>query len=169
MRGAATSTRFLQQPGETHLMAERYNNPFQGIDVSIPAEFHADVARYSQHEGRALMDNNPFPRMVDCWFLAVCVAARLGLEPAETKGVPSKKIIEGSIFSTDPARVHALMLVAINHTGSIDIVTDPRRMMAIANGLAVAGLPKVLDMLKVGDGDPIWNLSDAVEGLLVPA
>jgi len=39
-------------------------------------------------------------------------------------------------------------------------------MMALANGLAVAGLPKVIEMLKVGDAEPIWNLSDAVDLLL---
>jgi len=146
-------------------MAERYNNPFQGIDVSIPSDFHADVARHSQHEGRAIIDQSPFPRMVDMWFLAVCVAARLGLAPADLKGVQTKKIIEGSIFSSDPWRVHMLMLIAIAQAGTIDIVSEPRRMMAIANGLAVAGLPKVIDMLKDGAGDAIWNLSEAVEKL----
>ena len=35
-----------------------------------------------------------------------------------------------------------------------------------ATGLAVAGLPKVLEMLKDGDAEPIWNLSDAIDTLL---
>ncbi len=39
-------------------------------------------------------------------------------------------------------------------------------MMTLANGLAVAGLPKVIEMLKDGDDEPIWNLSDAVDLLL---
>lgn len=147
-------------------MADRYFNPFQGIDVSIPAEYHPEVVRYSQHEGRASLDHSPFPRMVDMWFLAVCVAARIGLKPEELAGRETKKIIEGSIFSSDPWRVHTLMLIAIAHAGTVDIVSEPRRMMTIANGLAVAGLPKVLEMLKEGGGDPIWNLSEAVEKLV---
>lgn len=149
-------------------MAERYFNPFAGIDVSVPIEFHDDISRYSQREGRAIIDQSPFPRMVDMWFLAVCTAARLGLEPADTSKYETRKIIEGSIFGSDPWRVHTLMLVAIAHTGGVDIVSEPRRMMAIANGLAVAGLPKVLEMLKDGDGDPIWNLSGSVELLITP-
>lgn len=149
-------------------MADRYFNPFQGIDVSIPIEYHDDISRYSQREGRAIIDQSPFPRMVDMWFLAVCIAARLGLEPADTSKYETRKIIEGSIFGSDPWRVHTLMLVAIAYTGGVDIVSEPRRMMAIANGLAVAGLPKVLEMLKDGDGDPIWNLSGAVEVLITP-
>src|SRR5690242_19344542 len=111
-------------------MADRYFNPFQGIDVSVPVEFHQDISRYSQREGGAIIDESPFPRMVDMWFLAACVAAREGLEPADLGKCETKKIIEGSIFSGDPWRVHTLMLIAIAHSGSIDIISEPRRMMA---------------------------------------
>jgi hypothetical protein len=55
------------------------------------------------------------------------------------------------------------MLVAIGMTGDLHIVSEPRKMMALANGLAVAGLPKVIEMLKDGDAEPIWNLSDAID------
>ena len=149
-------------------MADRYYNPFQGIDVSVPAEYHDDISRYSQREGKAIIDQSPFPRMVDLWFLAVCIAARLGLKPSELSKSDIRKVIEGSIFSSDPWRVHTLMLIAIAQTGDVEIVSEPRRMMAIVNGLAVAGLPKVFEMLKEGGGEPIWNLSGAIEGLLTP-
>src|SRR5215831_18668044 len=126
-------------------MVDRYFNPFQGIDVNVPVEFHEDMARYSQREGRPILDQSPFPRMVDMWLLAVSLAARAGLEPADVVKYEAKKIIEGSIFSSDPWRVHMLMLVAIAQAGTVDIVAEPRKMMAIANGLAVAGLPKVIE------------------------
>jgi len=38
--------------------------------------------------------------------------------------------------------------------------------MKIANGLAIAGLPKTLEMIKSGDGDPLWNLPDAIDEVL---
>ena len=38
--------------------------------------------------------------------------------------------------------------------------------VAMASGLAVAGLPRVVEMLTDEDGDEIWNLSDALIGLL---
>jgi hypothetical protein len=104
--------------------------------------------------------------MVDLWFLAVCVAARLGLEPASVANADTRKIIEGSIFGGDPWRVHLLMLIAIEKSGDLEVVSDPRRMMVIANGLAVAGLPKVIEMLSEGDAEPIWNLSDGLDSLL---
>ena len=46
------------------------------------------------------------------------------------------------------------------------IVSEPWKVLALANGLAVAGVPKVVEMLKDGDAEPIWNLSDAVDALL---
>lgn len=143
-------------------MAERYFNPFQGIDVSVPVEYHEDVARFSRREGGANIDQSPFPRMVDMWLLAVCLAARGGREPLDPSRYQTRKVIEGSIFGNDPWRVHVLMLVAIAHSGSIEIVSEPRKMMTLANGLAIAGFPLVLDMLKEGTGDQIWNLSDAI-------
>lgn len=147
-------------------MADRYFNPFQAIDINVPVDLHEAFTRYCQRGGNAVIDQSPFPRMVDLWFLAVCVAARLGLDPADIGKYETRKIIDGSIFGSDPWRVHTLMLLAIGISGDVQIVSEPRRMMAIANDLAVAGLPKVIEMLKDGDADPIWNISDALDGLL---
>jgi hypothetical protein len=147
-------------------MADRYFNPFQGIDINVPVELHEGFSRYCQTSGNTTIDQSPFPRMVDLWFLAVSVAARLDLEPIDVAKYETRKIIEGSIFGSDPWRVHTLMLIAIGKTGDVQIVSEPRKMMALANGLAVAGLPKVIEMLKEGEAEPIWNLSDSVDGLL---
>lgn len=147
-------------------MADRYYNPFQGIDISVPVEYREDFARFCQSSGRAVIDQSPFPRMVDLWFLAVCIAARLGLAPVDIAKLDTYKIIEGSIFGNDPWRVHMLMLLAIAYTDSVEVVSEPRRMMTIANGLAVAGLGRLLEMLREGESDPIWNLSERIENLL---
>ncbi len=105
--------------------------------------------------------------MVDLWFMAVCVAAWLDLEPEDISQNETRKIIDGSIFSNDPWRVHALMLVATGRTGDIQVVSEPRKMMmTLFSNLAVTGLPKVVEMLKDGDAEPIWNLSDSIEGML---
>ena len=63
---------------------------------------------------------------------------------------------------------HAVMLVAIAVEDSVEIVAEPRRMMNIANGLAAAGVPHIADMLRDGNQDPIWNLSEALVKLLTP-
>lgn len=147
-------------------MADRYFNPFAAIDISVPVQLHEAFGRYCQRDAKAVIDQSPFPRMVDLWFLAVCVAANEGLEPNDPGKYDTKKIIDGSIFGSDPWRVHAIMLIAIGHTGDINIVSEPRKIMALVNGLAIAGLPKVIDMLKDGDAEPIWNISDAIDEIL---
>ena len=147
-------------------MADRYFNPFQAIDINVPVEFHEAFTRYCQRSADAIIDQCPFPRMVDLWFLSICVASRLDLEPSDISKYDTRKIIDGSIFGSDPWRVHILMLIAIGKTGDVQIVSEPRKMMALASGLAVAGLPKVIEMLKDGDADPIWNLSDSIDGLI---
>lgn len=147
-------------------MADRYFNPFQAIDINVPVEFHEAFTRYCQRSAEAVIDQSPFPRMVDLWFLSVCVAARLGLEPADTSKYDTRKIIDGSIFGSDPWRIHTLMLIAIAKTDDVLVVSEPRKVMALASGLAVAGLPKVIEMLRDGDAEPIWNLSDAIDGIL---
>lgn len=58
------------------------------------------------------------------------------------------------------------MLIAIAVEGNVEIVSEPRRMMAIANGLAAAGVPHIVEMLRDGDQEPIWNLSGSLDGIL---
>ena len=147
-------------------MADRYHNPFQGIDIRVPKTYHADIERYSQREAHSILDQSPFRRMIDLWFLAVCVAARMDSDPVDISKYDTVKIIEGSIFGSDPWRIHTLMFVAIAKTGDVRVVSEPRRMMTVINGLAVAGLPKIIEMLKEGSGEPIWNLTDAIHMLL---
>ena len=72
-------------------MADRHFNPFQAIDVNVPVEHHDAFERYSQRSAKAIIDQSPFPRMVDLWFIAVCVAARLGLEPSDVGGRETQK------------------------------------------------------------------------------
>ena len=147
-------------------MAERCYNPFQGMDISVPEEYRDTFARYCRTGGRSNIDDSPFPRMVDLWFLSICIAVRLDMEPVDIGKSVTYKIIEGSIFGNDPLRIHALMLIAIKKVGNIQIVSKPRQVMALANGLSVAGLPKVVEMLKDGDAEPIWNISDAIDYLI---
>ena len=82
-------------------MADRYFNPFQAIDINVPVELHEAFTRYCQTGGNAVIDQSPFPRMVDLWFLAVCVAARLDLEPVDVTKYETRKIIDANPFMTE--------------------------------------------------------------------
>ena len=58
------------------------------------------------------------------------------------------------------------MLIAIKIDGNVEIVGQPRRMITIANGLAAAGVPYIVEMLREDGLDPIWNLSEALDKFL---
>lgn len=147
-------------------MTQRYYNPFAGLDLIAPTEQREAYDRYCQTAGRAVIDQSPFPRMVDFWFAGLSLGARKQLEPVDLSKQDTFKFIEGSIFDRDSWRVQTVMLIAIAVADNVEIVAEPRRMMAIANGLAAAGVPHIVDMLRDGDQDPIWNLSEALDDLL---
>ena len=147
-------------------MTQRYHNPFAGIDLIAPIDQREVYDRYCQTAGRALIDQSPFPRMVDFWFAGLSLGARRGLEPVDLSGQETFKFIEGSIFDRDSWRVQAVMLVIIAISDDVEIVGEPRRMLTIANGLAAAGVPHVVELLRDGDQDPIWNLSEALDEVL---
>lgn len=151
-------------------MAQQYHNPFAGIDLIAPIEQRDVYDRYCQTGGRSSVDRSPFPRMVDFWFAGLSVAAREELKPVDLGKLGKQEIfkfIEGSIFDSDFGRSQAVMLVAIAVDGNVEIVSEPRHVMAIANGLAAAGVPRIVEMLRCErNQDPIWNLSDSLDEIL---
>ena len=147
-------------------MTQKYHNPFVGIDLIAPVEQRDCYDRYSQTGGRAVIDQSPFPRMVDFWFAGLSLAAGKHLAPVDLSRQKTFKFHEGSIFDRDSWRVQAIMLIAIAVEDNVEIAAEPRRMVAIANGLAAAGVPSIVEMLQDGGQDPIWNLSEAIEKIL---
>src|ERR1700756_4434406 len=103
----------------------RYYNPFAGIDLIAPVEQRDVYDRYCQTGGRAVIDQSPFPRMVDLWFTALAVAARKGLSPVDLGKQETFKFIEGSILDRDSWRVQALMLVALAIEDDVNTVGEP--------------------------------------------
>ena len=148
-------------------MAQRYHNPFANINLIVPNEQHVFYTQYCQSGGgRVVVDQSPFPRMVDFWFAGLTLGARKQFKPVDLANQKTTIIIEGAIFDRDSWRIPALMLIAMSIEGTVEVVGDPHRMMAIANGLAAAGVPLLMDMLREGEQDPIWNLSDALDKIL---
>ena len=147
-------------------MNQRITNPFTSTRLLYPAAQRPDYERFCQTENPSSLDNSPFPRRVDMWFAALSLATRNGLSPINLSTHQTVPFTEGKIFDGDPWRVRALMLVALAIDKSIEVVDDPARMMSIANGLAAAGAPVIVEMLSGGDDRPIWNLSEGLEKLL---
>ena len=100
--------------------------------------------------------------MVDLWFAGLSIAAGRKLKPLDLSRQDTSNFTPGAIFDRDSWRVQAVMLAAIGVDDSVEVVGDPNRMMAIANGLAAAGVPIIVGMLQEGDQEAIWNLSEAL-------
>ena len=148
-------------------MSERYYNPFQGEHLTVPVSFRDDFNKYCGSSSN--LDQTPFYRMVDMWFLALCVSIKKNLSPVDLASYSENekyKIIDGSIFGSNPWRIQFLLLLGIAMSDDINIVNQPRKIMTLANSLAVAGLPEVIAMLKEGTDEPIWNLGDSIEALI---
>ena len=148
-------------------MAQQYYNPFANINLVMPIEQRGFYNQYRQTGNRASsVDQSPFLRMVDFWFAGLSLAAHKQLKPVKLKDADTSIIVEGAIFDRDSWRIQAVMLVAIAIEDNVEVVGNPHRMMAIANGLAAAGVPHIVEMLSDGNQDPIWNLSDALYEIL---
>ena len=145
----------------------QYYNPFAGMYLVYPVEQEPEYHKYCQTGGREPIDQSPFGRMVDLWFAGLSVATRKGLSSIDLSGKKTSNMIQGAIFDgKDSWRVQFLMLVAIAMEDDVAVVERPNRMMSIANGLAAAGVPYVVEMLQGGEQLPIWNLTDALESIL---
>ena len=148
-------------------MTQRYHNPFVSSELVYPAGQQEDYQSYAQRGSNSSgIDQSPFPRMVDLWWAGLSLAAHRGQSPVDLTGKSVVHMIDGDILDRDSWRVQFIMLIAMSVTDAVEVVTDPARMISIANGLAAAGVPQVIDMLTEGQQPPVWNLSEALESLL---
>ncbi len=148
-------------------MTQQYNNPFQNMQIISPETQRGDYDNYCQAgQSRVSVKRSPFPRKVDLWFAGLSLAVRKKLDPIVLKKKDTVNIISGDVFNTDGWQAQAIMLIAIAVEDDLEVVLNPRRMMDIANGLAAAGVPHIIEMLNAGNEEPIWNLSEALDELL---
>lgn len=148
-------------------MTQQYN-PFTDLDLFVPLEQYKYYNKYVQgRENAGDEDKSPFRRMIDLWFLGLVLATRENLKPRDLTKQEVRKFQDGSILDGDGGwRVQAVMLVAIWVKNDVKIINAPKEIIKIANELAAAGVPRVLDMIENGNQDPIWNLSEALDAML---
>lgn len=147
---------------------EKYYNPFQNHEIRCPKEYHDQITKYTQTkslDGRKTNpDQSPFPRMVDIWLLAMCFGIRK--EKRVPLTIDSVKLVEGTIFSSDPWRVEVMSLIAIALNENTDVLNKPGEIILMANEYAAAGYQDVFNLLEEGHGDPIWNISTQLLNIL---
>ena len=75
-------------------------------------------------------------------------------------------MIDHFLFASNPWRVHMQILIAIGKANDLHVTSATREMIAVANVLAVVGLPKVIRLLKEDDNEPISHFSDPADSVL---
>lgn len=147
-------------------MTQRYHNPFSTTRLEYPTSQKTHYDNYAARSSGRSVDYSPFPRMIDLWWAGLSLAVRNELEPVDLSKVRTTRFVEGSIFDSDPWRIHFLRLIAMQRHGSPEILTSPSEVASLANGLAAAGVPCIVEMLTDGDQPPVWNFTRAMENLL---
>ena len=145
-------------------------NEFASTDINLPVTFREHFDKYClrRAEGsRNDPEDSPFPRNVDMWFMAICIAVKERLKPRfDVKGKTYKGML-GSIFGSDNWRSDALMLLAIWYKDDIEVTRNPNEMMKIANAYALAGLPHLIKILEERKGDTaLDHLSEVIEEMI---
>ena len=147
-------------------MMQRYHNPFSNARLIYPIDHGDYYNRFAKNQSSLRVDESPFPRMIDFWWAGLLLAARNGLSPVDLNEHRTRYFATGAILDSDPWRIQYLRLIALQFKGEPEALTNHAAIIALANGLAAAGVPCVVEMLTGGDELPIWNLSNAVERLL---
>jgi hypothetical protein len=139
-------------------------NPYATQDLYVPKEWHESYQRYAiqaRAEVRDL-DVTPFPRMIDMWWVALCVGVREGRK--SPLGEKPTKFADGAILSSDPWRVPHLGLIAVAEAG-VEILERPSEVIKIACEYAATGSEWLVGVM-AGHARPMKPLAAAVRTLL---
>ena len=134
-------------------------NPFTNIDLHIPSAFYDDVKRYTttpSKTGKGSKELTPYNRYVDLWIAAVAIGAQLNLF---TTDMEQHTFIRGAVLKGEHERIEFLQLVAISRTKDPKIVSEPLRVIEIADAYAAGGLPMLLEWLDGGIKTPMMSLT----------
>ena len=132
-----------------------YNN-FQTSALRLPKKYQSDIQRYCQKESNSDTLNSPFERIVDLWYLCVCIGAHFN----ETKEVKNHyRFNDGAVLKDDHYMIENLEIIAIAESGDEYITNEPTKMIEILNSFAFAGFDRVYEGLS-GKSDCLWNLND---------
>ena len=135
-------------------------NVFGGHNIYIPSDLREFFARYSQTRAEGSknkVEDSPFPRMVDLWFLGLGIAAHRKLSPISQERKESYNAIEGNVFGNDNFRSDAIGLFCVSKTGGIHCIDKPAEMLRLANSYALAGVYNIVQELEAvrGKDEPL--------------
>ena len=138
-------------------------NPFQTGALKFPRKHQSDIQKYCKKATkRKTILNSPFDRIVDLWFLCVCVGVFFE-EKEEIKD--GYRFNDGAVLKENYDMIETLEIIAIAETNDEMIIENPNKMLEILNQYAFAGIEKIFEGLSGGPSDSLWNLTDYVNNL----
>lgn len=144
-----------------------YYNPFASAELVYPGKYRDHVETFTQTQPsggeKPSPDRSPFPRVVDLWFLAMCLGFFRGRR--ETVEDPHK-FITGEILARDPWRIELLEMIALHEKRTGDALVTPSETVVAANEYAAGGIGELLDLVGNDSAQqPIWNLTEGLTKL----
>lgn len=137
-------------------------NPFATFNLEIPNMYRDSVLKFTQTSGQARSEEiAPFRRQVDFWYISFLIGMVRDLDPEEEKN--TYNATAGTIFNTDPYRIHHMQLAYLGRTKNLKFLADSRKVFDFCLGIANAGMPHLISLLSELDERPLWSLFDELE------
>ena len=141
-------------------------NIFAKTELHVPEIYQEMFQKYCRGKD---CKYSPFPRAIDMWFLAICIAVKENIPPVTNFSGKTYKAMEGGVLvgDDDVWRSNAIILLAIAHTGEIEVIEDPGEMIRIANYYFLAGIQRLKSILEDSSGSTVIDhLSDILSGMM---
>ena len=122
-------------------------NPYASQDLFVPKAFHDSYERYSKigrSEGKDL-DGAPFPRMIDMWWVALCLGVR---EDIRTPLGDTVKFADGAILGSDPWRIAHLGVLALHLSGE-EALDHPGEIIRMSCEYAATGAKQLIEEMAI--------------------
>ena len=135
--------------------------------LKFPIEYLEKIQRFTmtgQSEKAKIInrDNVPFDRYVDIWWLSLCIGVQEGVRTQLEANKWHQFIRAGEVLPSNPWRLLQLQLLAVGITENTEILSNPRKLVSMANEYAATGLPIILDEM-LGKSVPIWAMTDFLQ------
>ena len=140
------------------------DNPFASYQIEVPRKYGDQIKSYCKTGGSGVTyEFAPFDRQVDFWYFSLLYAVKNGLSPE--KETDTSNITYGTILADDSYRIPHILLMFLGNFGSIQELSNYRKVFNYANSMAHAGIPYVLQILSDEDDRPLWGLLEEIEGV----
>ena len=133
-------------------------NPFQAAALRLPKALQPGITELIQRKTGLDVEDSPFPRAIDFWFLSACVAIADGAAQQTGEGAKGWKFNEGTVLRDSRTRIELMELAAIGILGDTEVVKTPEAIVSLFNDCAALGAPVLLKTVASGTDTPLRNL-----------